>query len=473
MVFSDTVYLLFLAFVLLLSPILRGRSQIVFWIISSFIFYAAWNPVFLLIMVGSTFLDYYLATMIHAAENPRRRRLLLLSIIINLGLLGYFKYIHFAWSNVQGVGHFLGFEIPAWPFQVVLPLGISFYTFQTMSYTIDVYYRTLAPCKSLLHYAFYISFFPQLVAGPIMRGSEFLPQVEKARKVDGEDVREAMGLFFRGYVKKVCVADTLGIMLIDPVYTHPEIYSSITLWLAAVGYSVQVYGDFSGYTDMGRASARLLGFHIPINFNNPFLAVNPQDFWRRWHITLSQWIRDYVFLSWLNGFRAKGAKLFGTIMLTMTLAGLWHGANWTLICWGIYHGFWLVAHYFYRTALTRGGIWQKWNRRQVYIWTCRISTFVLFSVGQVFGRAQDFETVGIILKGMAGCAAGTTDMIAGRCILLISATLAVHTWPLFPESVRSLRWCPAFLRDMGYTVILTYMILTLSSGVRPFIYFQF
>jgi alginate O-acetyltransferase complex protein AlgI len=291
----------------------------------------------------STIMDYIVGVGIEGAKNERGRRLwVLVSIFINLGVLAFFKYYGFFEENVRMVIAWLGLT-PSWePLNIFLPYGISFYTFQSLSYSIEVYRRHLPAERSFLNLAFFIAFFPQVVAGPIVRAMSFLPQARERKYWANVDVRGCLTLFFIGFVKKACVGDTLA-GVVDPYFAAPQDYNAFSAWMAVLCYAGQIYCDFSGYSDMAIAVARLLGYELVLNFNFPYFAKNITDFWRRWHISLSSWLRDYLYIS-LGGNRGSRLFTYRNLMLTMLLGGLWHGASWAFIVWGGLHGIALIFH---------------------------------------------------------------------------------------------------------------------------------
>jgi alginate O-acetyltransferase complex protein AlgI len=334
----------------------------------------------------------YAAGRIHGSVRlGRRRAWLLLSLFTNLGILAVFKYGNFVVENLDLFWYF-GISSPKLP--DTIPIGISFYTFQTLSYTIDVYRRRAAPARNALDFALYVSFFAQLVAGPIVRATEFLPQVRSLSQLRGDRVSHGLQLFVRGLFKKIVIADNVG-LFVDVVFAAPGHYSAITLWCGAYAFALQIYCDFSGYTDMALGIGRVFGLKLPANFDAPYLATSIRDFWRRWHISLSTWLRDYLYIS-LGGSRRSAGRTYANLMLTMLLGGLWHGAAWTFVLWGAFHGFWL--------ALER---WADERRRAPLapnspfaILVKRVVTFHLVCVGWVIFRSQSFADLSIYLARM-------------------------------------------------------------------------
>ncbi len=334
------------------------RAQNVLLLAAGYYFYACWNPKFLALLVLSTVVDYACALCVDRVEDPRRRRAAVaLSMILNLGMLGYFKYYNFFAESLQALLARGSIAVSIRHLEVVLPIGISFYTFQSMSYVIDVYRRELKPTRNLIQFATFVSFFPHLVAGPIVRPTSLLPQVSTGRRFQLQQFYEGVYLILWGLVKKVVVADNLALVVNDLFGRWSGLDGGSCL-LAVYAFAFQIYGDFSGYTDIARGVAKCLGFEIPLNFNLPFFATSPQDFWNRWHISLSHWLRDYLYIT-LGGSRRGTLVTYRNLMLTMILGGLWHGAQWTFVVWGIYHGILLVLH---RLAAPELGASARWIR---------------------------------------------------------------------------------------------------------------
>lgn len=342
MLFHSPEFLIFILIVLGLIALVRQHEpRKAIYLLSSYIFYMWWNPSFILLIMFSTIVDFWVGRRLHQEKKQTRRKLwLLLSLCANLGLLGFFKYFNFFEDNLLYIMRWMGHE-PSWiSLHVILPVGISFYTFQTLSYTIDIYRRDLKPVSSLLDFSVFVAFFPQLVAGPIVRAKDFLPQLKTNQKLDFRS--DHFLLVLKGLFKKVIIADNLA-LLVDGVFHTPEIFPSIVIWIATLCFAVQIYCDFSGYTDMAIGIAAIFGFRFPLNFNKPYFAKSPSDFWRRWHISLSTWLRDYLYIS-LGGNRKGSLLTYRNLLITMILGGLWHGASWNFVIWGALHGFLLILY---------------------------------------------------------------------------------------------------------------------------------
>lgn len=344
MLFNTIEFWLFFAIVLLLVYILPHRGQNRVLLIASYVFYAAWDWRFLSLILISTLVDYFVAPFAVPGNTGKIRKLALLSsVVVNLGILGFFKYYDFFVSSFAGFCGLTGDTTNSLLLNLVLPVGISFYTFQTMSYTFDVYAGKITPVKSFWDFALYVAFFPQLVAGPIERGSRLIPQIVNPRNINIAKLESACHLIAWGLFKKVFVADTLA-HVVNTVFAG-KLVTGFEVYAAMIGFSLQIYCDFSGYSDIARGVARLMGIELMLNFNLPYFSKNPSDFWRRWHISLSTWLKDYLYIP-LGGNRRGKFLTCCNIMVTMILGGLWHGARYNFILWGLFHGIVLVIYRF-------------------------------------------------------------------------------------------------------------------------------
>lgn len=362
-------------------------------LIASYLFYANWDWRYLPLLWISTIIDYTAGARMESASTPGKRRLwLLASLCTNLGILGIFKYGNFLLGNASPLFDGLGIPLPTLPGNI--PIGISFYTFQTMSYSIDIYRGRSKPCGNPLDFAVYVSFFAQLVAGPIVRSTEFLPQIKKMPPIVADNVAAGFQRFVLGLGKKVLIADNVGIF-VDSVFASPGDFSAPTLWFAAYGFALQIYCDFSGYTDMALGIGRAFGLKFPENFNTPYLAASITDFWRRWHMSLSRWLRDYLYIP-LGG--SRGSRLFNyrNLLLTMLLGGLWHGAAWTFVIWGGIHGLLLA----FERCAGLGKEWEQGSKPRLAIWVRQIITFHLVCLAWVVFRAASFDDLTVYLSGM-------------------------------------------------------------------------
>ena len=340
MIFNSFEYAIFLPIVVIVFWLLVKYERLRLWwlIVASYYFYCCWDWRFAGLIVFSTATDYVAGLCIYKSQSHRvRKAWLIASLVVNFGCLGFFKYCDFFIDNFNAIFHSLGMHFTIEQLHIILPVGISFYTFQTLSYTLDIYRGNLKPTRSFSKFAMFVAFFPQLVAGPIVRAHEFLPQLEQKPKYDDDAAVRGIYQILSGLFKKVMIADILAATLVDPIFANPESFSSFWILLGIYGYTMQIYCDFSGYSDIAIGSARLMGYTLPINFNRPYLATSLTDFWRRWHISLSTWLRDYLYFP-LGGNRFGTWKTYRNLFITMFLGGLWHGAAWNFVIWGSIHG---------------------------------------------------------------------------------------------------------------------------------------
>ena len=468
MIFSSTEFLLFLVAVLLLARVLPSegaRRNLLLG--ASYLFYGWWDWRFTFLMFATSTLDYAVGRSLERmADSGRRRALLIGSLVANLGILAGFKYANFCLDSLRPVLGAAG--IPVQHLDIVLPVGISFFTFQSMSYTVDVYRRVLPATRSYRDLLLFVSFFPQLIAGPIVRGSEFLPQLrahDHRPRWDG--VRRGLELFVRGFVKKVLFADSLALFA-DPVFAHPAGFAPLSVWLAVLAYAGQIYYDFSGYTDMATGCGRMFGFDFPVNFRHPYTARSLTEFWRRWHITLSTWLRDYLYVP-LGGNRRGRGRTHLNLAVTMLLGGLWHGASWTFVAWGAWHGAGLVLDRI-RTELRGGRPERPAAWRSFAGWS---TTFLFVLVGWVLFRAPDFATAGLVLRKLAFAEPGGAHWVQAQATAVLGAAVLLHLLvvrarerELLPDLRDPLAW-------VGVGVALALVVLFSPFSTNPFIYFQF
>jgi len=471
MLFHTFEYAAFLTVVVWLWYHLAGRQRLAMIVIASYVFYGVWSFRYSLLMLFSTVLDFYAAREIDASRSARRRKAFLAaSIIGNLSVLAYFKYTNFALHSAQSTFAWLGFHVPEVELKLILPLGISFYTFDEISYTTDVYRRKVKPVPDLLTMASFVSFFPQLVAGPLQRSWHLVPQLVREPRFDWLDLRIGVNLILWGLVKKVVFADNIGAYA-DAVFAAPEQYSSLATLLGVYAFAFQIYFDFSAYSHIAMGSAHLLGVRFTKNFDLPYVAVDISDFWRRWHITLSTWLRDYVYVP-LGGSRRGEWRTYINLIVTMLVGGLWHGANWTFVVWGAYHGGLLALTRFVkdRFAGPRAAAAAA-TLRPLWI----VLTFNLVCVGWVLFRAPTIHAAGGVFRRILwwNGAALSSDFV--WLAVLIAGSFAAHvitaalrpSWGAF-MSHASRRW------DVAYAcVVLFLLIVGASSAITKFIYFEF
>jgi alginate O-acetyltransferase complex protein AlgI len=392
MLFDTPIFIVFLVVVVAGYWCLKFRDQNKFLLVASYFFYGWWDWRFLCLMIGSTLIDYFIAIKIEDAESPRARKtFLILSLVINFSILGFFKYFNFFADSLAAALSGIGIHASVPLLRIILPPGISFYTFQEVAYIVDVYSRKLPASRSFLDYGLFISLFPHLIAGPIQRPSHLLPQVQKPREWDAEKAFSGLLLIIEGLFRKCVIADNCALIAnaaFGGAFGKPSLPVAL---LGMYAFAWQIYGDFSGYSSIARGCAQLMGFHFMVNFRQPYLAESIQDFWRRWHISLSTWLRDYLYIP-LGGNRHGERKTYRNLMLTMLLGGLWHGANWTFVIWGGLHGGGLAAERRCRNevVIRTGTVW-KWLRR--------IFIFHVVCLAWVFFRAQSLSAAWTMLKG--------------------------------------------------------------------------
>jgi D-alanyl-lipoteichoic acid acyltransferase DltB (MBOAT superfamily) len=480
MLFHTWVFLVFFAVVYPVYLLLRKHNLAmnVWLMLASYTFYGWWNPYYLLLLFGTSAIDYL---MVLAMERSQHRKLwLIISLVSNFGFLGYFKYSGFmteslnaflrdigtSWQLPNPVAYpnhvlaWLGVPSDKWFSSVVLPIGISFHTFQSMSYTIDAYRGTVKTERNFIRFLTFVSFFPQLVAGPIERAKNLLPQLQGTPKITRADISDGLSLFLVGFFKKVALADYLA-QYVDKVYGAPTSFQGPALLLATFAFAWQIYFDFSGYTDMARGIARLMGFHLMLNFNNPYVATGLGDFWNRWHISLSTWFKDYVYFP-LGGNRHGTLRTYWNMSLTMILSGFWHGAGWNFIIWGALHALGRVV----TRELERTYFYQKRVPRLVK----QLGVFVFVLVTWVFFRAPVHDAL-IILSRMF-----TTGWTADPQfpLLMVFFIACVWLYQFLYNSTRArrfLEWRPV---PIGLALLMmVYLAVVAQPSTQQFIYFQF
>jgi alginate O-acetyltransferase complex protein AlgI len=470
--FNSLTFVVFLALVLALHRLpLPWPVKKFNLLLASYVFYAAWNPPFVILLWISTAIDWWAAGAIARTESTARRRALLsVSILTNLGLLAYFKYGGFMLDNFAAGMAAMGwnYQAPAW--DIVLPVGISFYTFQTMAYTLDVYLRRAPPTRSLLDFSLFVTFFPQLVAGPIVRPTDLIPQFARERVASARQLQWGLFLVTLGLFQKIVVADGLLAPVADAAFGHPTPLSPVDAWLGTLAFSGQIFSDFAGYTTCAIGVALLFGFSLPDNFRYPYAAIGFSDFWRRWHISLSTWLRDYLYIP-LGGSQRGAGRTYVNLMLTMLLGGLWHGAAWTFVVWGGLHGTYLCAERWLRPRLGHLALWRTTAGKLMLA----LLTYFLVNLTWVFFRAQDFPTAWRMSASMLGLQGGPAILTTWQWLsasLTVLSILAVH-WRMrhrmLHEEVARL---PAAVTGLWWGGML-FLIAITQGGGNAFIYFQF
>ncbi|MBW1767641.1 MAG: MBOAT family protein [Deltaproteobacteria bacterium] len=469
MLFVQSEFFIFFAVVFIfLLAVRHHRSQKIFLLASSWFFYAWWDYRFLSLILISTVVDYLAGQGMKRTDNRGSRKALLMgSLVANLGILGFFKYCNFFIESFAAFVKPLGFHPGT--LSIILPIGISFYTFQTLSYTIDVYRRKIPTCDDPFDFALYVAFFPQLMAGPIVRASDFLPQLSTPRTLSWDRTFQGGRQIITGLFKKVLIADYLAVF-IDGSFTNAGMLDTATTWLAAVCFAIQIYCDFSGYTDMAIGIARMMGYDFKQNFRYPYIAISPTDFWRRWHISLSTWLKDYLYIP-LGGNRKGIRRTYINLMITMLLGGLWHGATWTFVVWGAFHGIALVLHKWMAPALNLFTGPSLLTRR-IQRLTGWAVTMLIVLVGWILFRAETISDAMLMLRAMFTLSPGMAwyPSFALFALFFIICTHLPHAigqgqWTQFPRG----RWYTPF----ALFIILWCVIVLHPTGSTPFIYFQF
>ncbi|MEO8906165.1 MAG: MBOAT family O-acyltransferase [Polyangiaceae bacterium] len=471
MQFTTLAYAKFfaLAFVVTWLCAHARRLRLLFLLAASYFFYAQSGTRFLALIWACSTADYLLSHAIGRAHTaPRKRAWLALTVVMNLGVLGYFKYANFGLDNAYAALSALGIALPRVALSVTLPVGISFFTFESMSYVIDVYRGELKPHASYLEYLTFVAFFPHLVAGPIVRPRDLLPQLANPPHWDGAQASGALLMIVLGLLKKLAIADYLGLNLVDRVFDAPTQYSALECYVAVVGYAVQIYTDFSGYTDIAIGSAALLGVRFPANFAAPYQAHDLVDFWRRWHISLSTWLRDYLYIP-LGGNRRGRVRTYLNLIATMLLGGLWHGPKWTFVIWGGLHGVGLALN---RAWRERFG--DRLSRTPLLRALGTLGTFHFVLLAWVFFRADSFRGARAVF-GELGTLTTYHPNLDARVLGVLSIGLGMHFLPQKLESALRSRFSalPGVAQGLALFAVLLLVRRMASAEAVPFVYFQF
>lgn len=482
MIFASKEFFLFLPVVLVIYHALRHRShKYRFLLAASWLFYAWLSPQYLWVILLLTVIDYVAALRIEQSDDERvRKRWLTASIVSNLGLLFAFKYTIFVYDNAAELAAWTGYPLADRTWKILLPLGISFHTFQGISYTVDVYRRQIKAVSSFLDYALFVAFFPQLAAGPIVRAAEFLPQMVAPPRVTAEQVADGIRLFVFGLAKKLLIADHLDALFVSPVFANPAAYGDAIHRWATIAWAVQIYCDFSGYTDMALGCAKWFGFELPPNFRLPYLATSITDFWRRWHLSLSTWLRDYLYFP-LGGSRGGPVRTYFNLVFIFVLCGLWHGAAWNWLAYGLFNGILISLHRMFDRSAT--GIEWLDVVRASFVWKLLAwaATTFQFLILLIMVRMPDWEGGLLMMRSLAGVAFEPTRTLPIPAFvptsgwglpavvpLLIAVGMSGHLWGLLREPR-----IPMPVQMVAATVAVV-LIVTLGPGVaKTFIYIQF
>ena len=486
MLFNSLQFAIFFPVVTLLYFLLPHKARVLLLLVASCIFYMAFVPKYVLILAVLIVIDFAAGIWIENAHGHRRKVFLIVSLCANVGMLGFFKYFNFLNGNVAALAHFLGWNYSIESLKIILPIGLSFHTFQSMSYTIEVYLGNFKAERSLLHFATYVMFYPQLVAGPIERPQNLLHQFREKHYFNRAQFLEGAQLMLAGLFMKIIIADRAAI-LVNAVYADPRSFSGAQLLLATWLFAIQIYCDFWGYTEIARGAAKIMGFELMLNFNHPYLATSIADFWRRWHISLSTWFRDYVYFP-LGGSRCSTAKHCFNLAVVFVISGLWHGANWTYIIWGALHAVFIIAYVLteaprkrFTSALGEG----KRNIMDILGWLLTIN---LVAGAWIFFRAANLSDALLIVKKMFTAFSPSTgfdfhpglDAFQFSIVLIVIFSLFIlefagrhkhkPVWKIINEQSRWMRWSAYYAFGVAFIVLL---LLNPEHKAQPFIYFQF
>ena len=482
MLFTTSKYWLFLTIVFFIywSVAKRRHLAVLCILLASYYFYALWNPKFVLLLFAISTIDFLTARGIEATTNIRlRRSLLFTSIFTDIGTLIVFKYFNFFSASATTLLEHFHWQTRSFLIEdLVIPLGLSFITFRSLSYVIDVYRKTTRATNRYLDYLAFVAFFPTLIAGPVVRTKELLPQFERTELTSDQGV-DAIFLILLGLIKKVAIADMIGSNLVDRVFDQPELYSSLETLIAIYGYALQIYCDFSGYSDIAIGSALLLGFKLPINFNSPYRAQNLRDFWKRWHMTLSNWLFDYVYIS-IGGLRKRRFNLYRNLFLTFLIGGLWHGAAWTFVIWGGLHGLGLsVSHWWNRRTSRRVVTSQtshdsdRLRRRGWINPICIFATFHFICFTWIVFRAESLNQVWALLKRLAALQFSTSN-VPTSLMLVLALGFASHWIP--SKALNTMRegwsWLPS-PAQAAIVLSVAFGLYYISGAEVQFIYGNF
>ncbi len=475
MLFNSFIFLFFLSIVVPAYYLVPKRYKHVLLLAASYFFYGYWDWRFLSLIWISTLVDFLVGRAIYQTQDKSRRKgLLFISLIVNLGLLVCFKYFNFFIDSFSQMISIFGHELDFLHIHLILPVGISFYTFQTLSYTIDIYRGKLEPTNSFLNFALFVSFFPQLVAGPIERASKLLPQLEKHRRFDRKNLMEGIYLISIGMFKKVLIGDTCG-RITDHIFANPEIYYSLELIVGVVLFSLQIYSDFSGYSAIARGSAKLLGIDLMINFKQPYLSASITEFWHRWHISLSSWLKDYLYIP-LGGNRKGKTRTYINLMLTMLLGGLWHGANWTFVTWGGLHGLYLIIHKLISHKQKPQPGYEPSHTKNMIPYLFKIlGTNMLVLFAWLFFRADSWQTAVVFINRVLNWqTSDLSQQFISVCLSFLTISFIIDSIQYKTNDTLNLgKLNPAIKSGILLPLWFVILIYLFQAEHLPFIYFQF
>src|SRR3954469_2777259 len=469
MLFNGFQYWIFFLIVVVLFYSVPFRFGKILLLLASYVFYMWWDPRFIVLILTSTIADYYLGIFLETATGRRKKLLLIVSLVVNLGILGFFKYYDFFAGSLAAL---LRVPPSSVVLQIVLPVGVSFYTFASLSYTFDVYWRKMKAVRNPIDYALFIAFFPHLIAGPIIRARQFIHQIWSWRCPTAIVVQSGIILVVAGLIKNMVFADRFAVVS-ESYFNNPTAHPGwLAAWSGCLSITMQVFFDFSGYTDIARGCAKLLGFEFPLNFARPFLARNPPDFWQRWHITLSTWVRDYMFMPFSRGRKGR-LMLYRNILVVMVLVGLWHGANWTFVLWGAYHGLLLIGYRLFHRA-TVGTAIDKIIKKHWFVPFSVGAMFTAFVLSAPFFRGKTLQTSAYVLGALFGSHHVTGEfLLTTGTIVLIFISLFLAVAQERSQFIDRLALQPARIQIPAYVLAFLALELFPATGPVPFVYFQF
>ena len=473
MLFNSFEFFIFFAVVYLTYRLLSHKAQNLMLLAASYVFYGSWNWRFLFLLWGSTVVDYYCGKKIyHAPSLKHKRAWLVLSLCVNLGILGFFKYFNFFSQNLYALFNFWGVHLNQFTLKVLLPVGVSFYTFQSISYIVDIYKNRIKPENNFFDYALFVAFFPQLVAGPIERAGHMLPQYKSPRQITVLKTREGLWFIYWGFFLKVFVADNMA-KVVSLVFDQTGLVPGIEVVLGTYAFAFQVFGDFAGYSFIAMGVARLLGIDLMINFLFPYFVTNPSDFWKNWHISLSSWLRDYLYIP-LGGNRKGQLNIYRNLLITMFLGGLWHGAAWTFGIWGIYQGLTLIIHRFFRTLFPK-----RTDSSSTPVIVYMVKVIIMFQItclGWLIFRANSLSQLKDFWAGIffnMGAHSDKAPYIALQILFYSALLLIVQAIQKHKNNLMAIPNLPGFRPYIFYAMMFYFVLAWGEFGGKQFIYFQF
>lgn len=459
----------FIIFFLIIISILRvlkeNRYKKLTLILAGCYFYAYWDYRFLFLLIFSALINYVLGKKIYVSHERNQKIYLSIGIIINLVVLGIFKYLNFFINSADNILKVFGFELQT--INIILPLGISFFTFEIISYLIDIYRHRIKENIRFVDFLLFMFFFPRLISGPIIRTTDFLPQANREITISKKNLYMGMKLFFIGVVKKLLIADRLA-YFIDSVFQSPSLYNTVTIWLAVIGYSLQIFCDFSGYSDMAIGIAKCIGFDLPENFKMPYISMSISEFWKRWHISLSSWLKDYLYIS-LGGNRKGKVRTYVNLILTMLLGGLWHGASWNFVVWGGLHGGALCVNKYY-TCKTKN---MNYKECYIYKFACWLFAYLFVSLCWIFFRSNSFYVSFEILHKLLGFSNVGISWYYTPLIILIPIIICIHVVGILLDNKLTALPMESIISIFLLVFMIIGIVVLMPQNVSPFVYFQF